>query len=80
MTPGRPTWAQFMKQAHQRPLPREALDEVQLLEQYARDAREFGIELETFVAMIEVERAKGYPRDEAYQRVLGRLRRRRTRS
>jgi hypothetical protein len=56
------------------PLPREALDELQHLEQYVRDARAHGVEPEKFLAMIEGERAKGYARDEARQRVLRRRR------
>jgi len=39
LDPAQPmTWADFMRQAHERPLPREVLDEVERLEQYARDA------------------------------------------
>ena len=60
-------------QAHARPLPREVLDELHHLEQYARDARAHGIEAEKFLAMVEAERTKGYAGDEAYQRVLRRL-------
>jgi hypothetical protein len=71
------TWADWCRQAHERPRPREALDELQHLEQYVRDARAHGVEPEKFLAMIEAERAKGYARDEARQRVLRRLRRRR---
>jgi hypothetical protein len=71
---------EWFKQAHEHPLPPGVLDELQDLERYARDARAHGVEPEKFLAMIEGERAKGYVRQEAYQRVLRRLRRRRRRS
>ena len=74
------TLNEWFKQAHEHPLPPGVLDELQDLERYARDARAHGVEPEKFLAMIEGERAKGYVRQEAYQRVLRRLRRRRRRS
>jgi hypothetical protein len=64
------TWAEFMRQCHEGPgLPREVLGDLE----YARVAREHGVEPEEFLKMVEGERAKGYSRTEAYTRAIAKL-------